>query len=368
MPITAQGWLLNGLPFNPATPMTAADNGKTLTYFAQNNCETQTSNGISITVNTLVPQDSVANVCNADFPYRYTDSAFGVDTVFNANAINNPYRFYSGCNVRVLTVNVLEAVNSKQPQIPQICADDGYFYIEVEPTGAAGDVPASVYTVEFSANSGISTPQTGSVETGNKIRVDIPSNIYPDIYYCKKIILTNPASCSDKIFENVQFEVYYPSNIMQQKWDDVIALKNAYYNGGYDFAAYEWYKNGSSTGETRSYIYLNGQKLDPNDEYSVKLTRTDGSTMFSCPLNPSAPKTPLSAFPTIVSGDNSITIYLTKDNSTVRLWTTTGILLQTAKPKSPAKEISFSAQQGAYLVEVFYGENGSRAVQAVVVR
>jgi hypothetical protein len=366
MPITGQGWLLNGQPLDPATPMTAADNGKVLTYFARNDCDSETSNQITLNVTAVVPEYDNAAVCNANFPYRYQNAAFAIDTTFDVGTVADDYVFTGYCKKLILTLDILNAVNSEQPQFPRVCADDGFFYIQIEPTGAAGDVPATDYTAEFSASSGITTPQTGAVETGNKIRIDIPANIYPDIYSCK-IILENPASCSSKTFENVQFEVYYPSSVMQQKWDDVIALKNSYYNGGYDFTGYQWYKNGYPTGETRSYIYLGKDTLDQNAEYYVLLTRADGSTMYSCPLKPTAAKPTVSTHPTIVANDNLITIYLTKDNATARLWTTTGILLQTAKAKAPVREISFTARQGAYLVEVIDEDGTARIVETIVV-
>jgi hypothetical protein len=343
----------------------SAGGAHTIPFIATNGCDSTVT--LQINVTPVTPSTATETVCKADLPFHYVDNVFGIDTMFLANTVSGDYVFTGNCTTKILTLNILEAVNSEEPQFPRVCADDGFFYIQIEPTGAAGDVPATDYTAEFSASSGIVTPQTGAVETGNKIRIDIPANIYPDIYSCK-IILENPASCSSKTFENVQFEVYYPSSVMQQKWDDVIALKNSYYNGGYDFTGYQWYKDGYPTGETRSYIYLGKDTLDQNAEYYVLLTRADGSTMYSCPLKPTAAKPTVSTHPTIVANDNLITIYLTKDNATARLWTTTGILLQTAKAKAPVREISFTARQGAYLVEILNEDTGVRDVRAIVVR
>ncbi|MFL9483827.1 beta strand repeat-containing protein, partial [Chitinophagaceae bacterium LWZ2-11] len=50
-PVTAQGWYLDGAAFNPATALTYADNGKTLSYKTTTGCGTSTSNAVTITIN-----------------------------------------------------------------------------------------------------------------------------------------------------------------------------------------------------------------------------------------------------------------------------------------------------------------------------
>jgi gliding motility-associated-like protein/uncharacterized repeat protein (TIGR01451 family) len=57
-----EGWLLDGVPFNPATKLTFADNGKTLVYFAENSCgRTESTVGV-ITVDKPVTFDTSADV------------------------------------------------------------------------------------------------------------------------------------------------------------------------------------------------------------------------------------------------------------------------------------------------------------------
>ncbi|MFL9484370.1 gliding motility-associated C-terminal domain-containing protein, partial [Chitinophagaceae bacterium LWZ2-11] len=52
-PVTTQGWYLDGAAFNPATALTYADNGKTLTYQTTSGCGTSTSNAVTITINPM---------------------------------------------------------------------------------------------------------------------------------------------------------------------------------------------------------------------------------------------------------------------------------------------------------------------------
>ena len=79
--------------------------------------------------------------------------------------------------------------------------------------------------------------------------------------------------------------VYYPSWIIDQHWNDVLALLNPDYNGRYEFSYYQWYKDGKPIqDETHDYYYFPAN-LSINSEYKALLTRKDdGYTTFTCPV------------------------------------------------------------------------------------
>ena len=81
----------------------------------------------------------------------------------------------------------------------------------------------------------------------------------------------------------VMIQVSYPSAIIAQK-DGIIALLNERYNGGYEFNAFQWYRNGQPiTGATESYLIVNDGDLGA--VYSVVVTRTsDGIAVAACPI------------------------------------------------------------------------------------
>ena len=83
--------------------------------------------------------------------------------------------------------------------------------------------------------------------------------------------------------EVLTFEIPYPSDIIVQKWNDVLAVLSSEYNGGYEFSGYQWYKNGELLeGETRPYIYVKPY-LRSTDTYAVLLERaSDGLQLQSC--------------------------------------------------------------------------------------
>jgi hypothetical protein len=106
---------------------------------------------------------------------------------------------------------------------------------------------------------------------------------------------------------NIELTILYPSTVMEQAWDDVIAVLTHDYNGGYDFTAFQWYENGVPlSGETRSYLY---RKLTMGSEYSVLLTEQDGMQLMTCPLT-AEPQTEVSLYPTVASPRQQIHCYI----------------------------------------------------------
>lgn len=124
--------------------------------------------------------------------------------------------------------------------------------------------------------------------TSGELVIPIPEGIRPDNYSATVKFITE--RCGDFTFP-IDFTVQYPSSIIHQKWNDVLALKNSAYNGGnYTFSSYQWYKNGEPlSGATLPYLYIgrDGSEFDLLDSYSVRLVRNgEAVQLFSCPVSP----------------------------------------------------------------------------------
>jgi len=96
------------------------------------------------------------------------------------------------------------------------------------------------------------------------------------------------------------------NKFVTQRWNDVLAVRNSKYNGGYNFVAYQWLKNSTLlSGETNATLYVpNG--LDTTAIYTVRLTRDDGVMMESCPFRPKKIKS--QDVPTVVQKGQSISL------------------------------------------------------------
>jgi hypothetical protein len=79
--ITAQNWLLDGTPFNPATPLHTSDNGKHLKYVLSTACGDYSSNEVVVTVNPYPTLQSIQNhtQCSGEvFGYTLSSTVAGV--------------------------------------------------------------------------------------------------------------------------------------------------------------------------------------------------------------------------------------------------------------------------------------------------
>ena len=85
-----------------------------------------------------------------------------------------------------------------------------------------------------------------------------------------------------KIYTFVAEKRLHP-DIFVQRWDDILAVNNNFTtNGGYNFTAYEWYKNGVKMSSTKGYIQEPGG-LSKTAEYTVALTTQQGNKLNTCP-------------------------------------------------------------------------------------
>ena len=145
-------------------------------------------------------------------------------------------------------------------------------------------------------------------------------------------------------------DVYYPDSVIAQRWNDVLAVRNDVYNGGYEFVEYQWYKDGVMIeGETSSILYVEGE-LDFDAEYSVMLTRADGVKEMVCAVQPTR-------FDYIREGATVVFSSLTpssaevkvSESANVRMWNSMGLLVDEYRVNEGENVLSFDIRSGVYL-------------------
>jgi len=184
-----------------------------------------------------------------------------------------------GCDsVVTLTLTVIKA---KILPLAEICGDNESFDINFDVSDKIKNI--SVIFDEKSKQAGFVNIISQNTLM-QSITVVLPRNIRPDNYSAKLILDGNELQ-KELAFN---FTVLYPSSIIEQKWNDVLALLNDRYNGGYVFSDYQWYKNGEPiAGAVGSYFYNNGIDFDFTSEYRAKITRIDdGVSLFTCGVVP----------------------------------------------------------------------------------
>lgn len=163
--------------------------------------------------------------------------------------------------------------------------------------------------------------------------------------------------------------VRYDAAIVEQKWNDVLYVLAPEYNGGYEFSAFQWYRNDTLLeGETRSYLY---QPLHFDAEYFVMLTRAEDSVMMaSCPIIPAErqQKTdyPTLIVPTFAKPAQKIPVYLSEP---AKMWvfTTSGQIYAYYTLSEGASTITAPSQPGMYIVKMV-DQQGQVTAQRLLVR
>lgn len=370
---------------------------------------------LSLQVNLSYNLKDTHSLCANEFPYAYRDTVFQAGTVsgnyqFKRRSVNGcdsivtldlivhplvttmlndtvvqkkdyvkygfnipaqtvcgvyPYRQYLkttyGCDSTVILNLVVSPDFSAQMRVvPQICANDGSFTLTYDIL--AGNVETHSLVFDSIAKTAGFADILQQTATGD-IDVPLPANVTPNIYnasvklYNETVTKTLPVS----------FSVDYPSSVILQKWNDVLALLNSGYNGGYDFTDFQWYKNGQAIdGATTSYLYVANAQLDTAAEYCVKVTRaSDGVVLFTCPLKPTL-HADITVYPTVLSQISNVSIKM-EGRGTAVLYHVSGLKLKSQVLTDGVNSMAVPDKAGTYLLTIT-NEQGESKKQLLIVK
>lgn len=117
----------------------------------------------------------------------------------------------------------------------------------------------------------------------------------PDTYQAQLVLHT---VCERDTVIPLQLTLLYPSRLIYQRWNDVLSVMNADYNGNYEFSSVQWYKNGepvSGRGKKGGYYVEEGgfayssdsPDSKSDDVFYAALTRADDhKTYCTCAFHP----------------------------------------------------------------------------------
>ena len=281
--------------------------------------------------------------------------------VINGESYNQPMeeqlfmlKSVHGCDSAVyVTLTVNERLKEQMAPYSYSCADDEVFYIGFDISAGQFDS----LRIEFD------TPQLRDTTifdpNANVIAIPFPVSILPGHYMAT---LTFYQFCCGLQMEQRAIEILYRSSIVEQKWNDVLTLLSPQYNGGYEFSAIQWYKNGQPMeNETNPYLY---QPLDFNAEYQALLTRADGISVLTCPMQPvyHEQQTP---FPTIVQVGQQMPVYM-ETPTTIWYYTISGQLYSTFTLPRGYSTMTMPMQQGVFVLKST-NQKGETQAQVMIV-
>ncbi len=175
----------------------------------------------------------------------------------------------AGCDsIVTLKLTVVEPLVVEISSVESPCPEDASFLIETHARKGKPDT----YTLQFDeAGEAVGLTTQTEALTGhpdNTIEVPVPTGVKPGYY---PLTLTFASEVNGTYEATGELTIHHSASLIQQRWDDVLGILNAEYNGGYDFRYFRWYRNGEPIeGATEPYFYIES-KLQPGDTYSVEL-------------------------------------------------------------------------------------------------
>ena len=202
---------------------------------------------------------------------------------------------------------------------------------------------------------------------------------YPRPGYYNAVIAFNNGVCLSDSLMTYPFTMtmQYPSWLVEQRFNDVMALLDKPYNGGYTWSSFQWYENDTPIiGQTKPYLHI-PTGLNAGSAYSVELTRTDDSvTVRTCPTlavtihDGYAPKMGyLGVTPTCVVSAHPVIHILSRKSGTYRITSTDGNLAGEGVFHADVTEVRVPATPGMYIVQLWSNdtpEEPYRAIKIVV--
>ena len=208
-----------------------------------NSCDS--TNTLRLTVIPTQRYTSVDTICEGqEYTWRgntYRESGYFTDTVYR------PESFFSA--IYTLQLTVLSPTFVNNATATDFCADDKEFTVSFSYSGAK----PTTYSIYFDAQA----KSVGFQDIINKqllgedkiATIPVPqksdtlpmgqNNYIKPNWYTMRLVFDNGA-CAPSSVDNIKFCVKYPSWIIEQNWDDVVAPLNKTNNGRYEFSQVEW--------------------------------------------------------------------------------------------------------------------------------
>jgi len=329
-----------------------------------------------LTVLPTTEETIIDTICDGDvytlYDKHYTETGLYEDTTKNAYDCDH----YTHLHLTKIAPTKVDV----HPE--PYCSNDlflqfGYTYFGMSPIGYSILFSDTAHTQGFTDIIMHPLSKNDSIITAplpvlyDSTQYPIPNTYYADIIF-------HTAFCSDSIMtQKVAFDVQYPSWLVVQQWNDVLAILKRDSNGLYDFSDVQWYQNGEELkGENKRYLFK-PDYLTFGDEYSALLTRkNDGKAYFTCPITPRLLKDSImpqldyfSVVPTIVSKQNPVVYILTSVKGMYKLFNATGSLLKQERfepgDKNEMKVVLPSASS-YYIFDLITDNGKQRSIKVIV--
>ncbi len=179
-------------------------------------------------------------------------------------------------------------------------------------------------------------------------QIAIADGAQPGIYHAQLVL--HDVLCEAMVVD-LTLPLHFSRDLIFQRWDDVLSVKNAQHNGGFEFVAFQWYKNGEAiAGATKSY-YTETGGLDVEAAYTCKVTLPEGYSLITCDFVPKAYAAGVSVQPTQAQSGSAVHI-IAPQGGEVTCYSATGLFVSSATLAAGTNTFAVPAMQGVYVLQV----------------
>lgn len=291
--------------------------------------------------------------------------------IFNGSEITETgtYRFVGktlhGCDSIVdLNIVVNQALYVNFDSLVTVCADENSFNVGYDII--SGKILSYTAQIVSDANSYDETEVLRPIDS--QLVIPMPEDIVPGIYTLN--VKFGDESCGGgKDGEMIPLMVLYSKEVLVQRWNDVLAVKNSDYNGGnYEFTSFQWYKNGTPIEGAISSILYEEDGLDLDAEYAVLLTREGSDVqLMSCVIDLfdySQVEEDKKVVFSVSNNESSIANVCASSSARLRVWTSSGLLYKEFDIENGMNTIYL--EKGFYIFD-FISESNQRDIQQIVI-
>ena len=257
----------------------------------------------------------------------------------------------------VLNLEIYESLRADMPQTAYIlCEGDGLLTLAYDITRGR----SLRYSYSFDSPAiGDSLVNEQQKKGHYEIPITIDPDLYPNVYNGTLLLVDSMPEFSITIPFTLTMQ--YASSVIAQRWNDVLAIRNADYNGGYDFNAVEWYMDGAPIAEASNFNFYAADGLQMGRSYQALLTRADGVKLFTCAYIPSPVSAEITDMPSLVPPSSAMHV---KGRGQASWYDTLGRLYHSDAYDD--SDITTPATAGYYLLVL--QNDDARAVHQVVVK
>lgn len=297
-------------------------------------------------------------ICSGDLPYVLNGKEF-----WSSGLCSDTLSTYMGCDSVVLVnLTVNESLVIDMTNEFNVCADAGELDIPIDIRSGM----ISAYDLTFENSDAASMETADEPVENSQVVIAIPDDLKPNRY--KGRIVFQNLECGNDTADII-INVSYPDSLLMQRWNDVIGIRNSSYNGGYTFESYQWYKDGEPIdGQTGANLYL-PDGLDFGAQYNAKVRRADDQVeAFICPIVPEEfPESGIEVVPTVSFTGGTVQISSKGAAAgTARLWTMTGMLVESIPLADSVTDFSAPDVPGTYILEIRMDDGYTRTEKLIV--